>query len=178
MAFSGGREIESYYKLAIISAVFPEQGNELCSEHLVIERSRARYFQISRLIRSLPISSCGMATTISGAETVKKLSTQGVDITWYISGCKPALKTPSPASLTRHLEILRSVWRDGFPDGAVVKSPPGNAGDTRDVGPSPGLGRSPGGGHGNTLQCSCLGNPMQRGAWWATVHGVTKSRHN
>ena len=47
-----------------------------------------------------------------------------------------------------------------------------NAGD---VGSIPGLGRSPGGGNGNPLQYSCLGNPMDTGAWWATVHGVTKS---
>ena len=43
-----------------------------------------------------------------------------------------------------------------------------------DLGLIPGSGRSPGGGHGNPLQNSCLGNPMDRGAWWATVHGVTK----
>ena len=48
-----------------------------------------------------------------------------------------------------------------------------NAGD---VGLFPGLGRSPGGGHGNPLHSSCLKNPMDRGAWWATVHGVTKSQ--
>ena len=50
-----------------------------------------------------------------------------------------------------------------------------NAGDARDVGLIPGLGRSPGGGHCNSLQYSCLENPMDRGAWWATVHRVTKS---
>ena len=49
-----------------------------------------------------------------------------------------------------------------------------NQGDPRDTGSVPGLGRSPGGGNGNSLQYSCLGNPMDRGAWWATVHGVTK----
>ena len=48
-------------------------------------------------------------------------------------------------------------------------------GDTGNVGPIPGLGRSPGEGHGNSLQYSCLGNPMDRGAWWATVHRVAKS---
>ena len=57
----------------------------------------------------------------------------------------------------------------------VVKNPPANAGDVRDSGPIPGLGRSPGGGHDNPLQYSCLENPMDRGAWRATVHGVTKS---
>ena len=57
----------------------------------------------------------------------------------------------------------------------VVKNPPANAGDGTDVGLIPGLGTSPGGGHGNPLQYSCLENPMDRGAWGATVHGVTKS---
>ena len=50
------------------------------------------------------------------------------------------------------------------------------SGDVRDVGSISELGRSPGGGHGNPLQYSCLENPMDRGAWWATVHGVTKSQ--
>ena len=57
----------------------------------------------------------------------------------------------------------------------VVKNPPANAGDVRDVSSIPGSGRSPGGGHGNPLQYSCLENPMDRGAWWAIVHGVAKS---
>jgi len=58
----------------------------------------------------------------------------------------------------------------------VVKSSPANAGDITDVGLNPGLGRSPGGGHCNPLQYSCLENPMDRGAWWAMVHRVSKSR--
>ena len=57
----------------------------------------------------------------------------------------------------------------------VVKSLPANAGDIRDVGLVPELGRSPGGGPGNLLQYSCLENPMDRGAWQAIVHGVTKN---
>ena len=59
----------------------------------------------------------------------------------------------------------------GFPGGSVVKNPPTNAGDT---GLIPGSGRSPGEGNGYPLQFSCLGNPMDGGAWWATVPGVTK----
>ena len=58
----------------------------------------------------------------------------------------------------------------------MVKNPPDNIGDVRDMGLIPGLGRSPGGGHGNPLQYSCLENPMDRGAWQATVHGVPKSQ--
>ena len=57
----------------------------------------------------------------------------------------------------------------------VVKNPPVSAGDVRVVGLFPGLGRSPGEGHGNPLQYSCLENPMDRGAWLAMVHRVAKS---
>ena len=57
----------------------------------------------------------------------------------------------------------------------VVKNPLANAGNIRDAGLTPGLGRSPGGGHGNPLQYSCLGNPKDRGAWWATVHVAAES---
>ena len=58
----------------------------------------------------------------------------------------------------------------------VVKNPLANAGDVRDAGSIPGSGRSPGEGNGNPLQYSCLENSMDRGAWWATVHRITKSR--
>ena len=58
----------------------------------------------------------------------------------------------------------------------VVKNPPTNAGDKRDRGFIPGWGRSPGGEHGNPLQYYYLENPMERGAWWAAVHGVGKSQ--
>ena len=60
----------------------------------------------------------------------------------------------------------------GFPGGSEVKVSACNAGD---LGLIPGLGRSPGEGNGNPLQCSCLENPRDGGAWWATVHGVAKS---
>ena len=56
----------------------------------------------------------------------------------------------------------------------LVKNLPANAGDARGTGLIPSLGRSPGGGHGNPLQYSCLENPMDRGAWRETVHGVGK----
>ena len=64
----------------------------------------------------------------------------------------------------------------GFPGGSVLKNLPADAGDARDAGVIPGWGRSPGGGNGNPLQYSCLGSPMDRGAWWAAVHGVAKSQ--
>ena len=68
------------------------------------------------------------------------------------------------------------VIKRGFPGGTVVKNPPTNAGHARDSGSIPGLGRSAGTGNGNPLPCSCLENQVDRGAWWATVHGVVKSR--
>ena len=62
------------------------------------------------------------------------------------------------------------------PAGSVGKESACNAGDTGDMGLIPGPGRSPGEGKGNPLQYSCLGNSLDRRAWWATVHGVTKSQ--
>ena len=73
--------------------------------------------------------------------------------------------------------LINTKWMFGASQVAlVVKNPSANAEDIRDVGLIPGLGRSPVGGHGNQLQYSCLENPMARGAWWATVHRVTKSQ--
>ena len=64
--------------------------------------------------------------------------------------------------------------KGGFPCGGSGKTLPANTEDIRDEGSIPGLGRSPGEGNGNLPQYSCLGNPMDRGAWKATVYGVTK----
>ena len=58
----------------------------------------------------------------------------------------------------------------------MVKNPSANARDVRDAGLIPGSGKSPGGGNGNRPQYSCLENSMDRGAWWATVHGAAKSQ--
>ena len=98
------------------------------------------------------------------------------------------LSGETPTSNTVRLEdvvLLVRQWFSWFSrvDGTpasqvalVVKNPPANAGDLRDVGSIPGSGRSQGGGYGNPLQYSCLENPMDRGAWQATVHGVAQSR--
>ena len=71
--------------------------------------------------------------------------------------------------------LPRWLFPGGFP---AVKNLPTNAGDSGDTGLISGLGRSPGGGNGNLLQYSCLGNPMDRGAWRATVYGVERAGHN
>ena len=69
-----------------------------------------------------------------------------------------------------------SLGKDGFPGGSLVKNPPANAGRARDAGLILGLGRSPGGGNDNLLQYSCLENIIDREAWQATIHRVTKSQ--
>ena len=71
--------------------------------------------------------------------------------------------------------MAKSSTGMGYPGGLVVKNPPANAGDARDTSSIPGLGRCPGEGNGNTLQYSCLGNPMDRGAWKASPWGCKES---
>ena len=75
--------------------------------------------------------------------------------------------------------LLFKLWctsMRAFQVALVAKNPPANAGDIRDADSIPGSGKSPGGGHGNPLQYSCLENPMDRGTWQATVHRVTKNQ--
>ena len=95
--------------------------------------------------------------------------------------CRPAeiarrpARTPSllvPPGKDGGSQLL-CVSGPGFPGGSAVKDPPANTGD---VGSTPGLGRCPGEGNGYPFQYCCLRNAMDRGAWWARVHGVTKSR--
>ena len=69
--------------------------------------------------------------------------------------------------------VMGSLQHHGLLQWLSSKASACNAGDPGSI---PGSGRSPGGGNDNPLQCSCLENPMDRGAWWATVHGVTKSQ--
>ena len=90
-------------------------------------------------------------------------------------GLKPKCRDPVKTLIETwtHSLLIRITHLVDFP---VIKNPPGNAGDIRDAGSIPGSGRSPEVGSGNPLQYSCLENPMDRGAWQATVHGVTKSR--
>ena len=71
------------------------------------------------------------------------------------------------------MATLSSTLGWDFPGGSVVKNLPASAGDASSI---PGLGRSPGEGNGNPLQYSCLGNPVDRGAWQATVHRDAESR--
>jgi len=71
---------------------------------------------------------------------------------------------------------ILNAW--GFPSGSVVKKLPANKGDARDTDLIPGLGKSPGGGHSNSLQYSCLENPMDRGAWRLQSMGSQRVGHD
>ena len=74
-----------------------------------------------------------------------------------------------------HLKHGPNLQEERFPNGSAAKTLPASAGDAKDTGSIPKSGRPTGKGHGNQLQYSCLGNTMDREAWWGTVHGVTKS---
>ena len=92
-----------------------------------------------------------------------------------IDGRKKAQEIKIPVLLVYIPEQYKVfVQATGFPGGTVVKNPPANEGDAGDPSSSPGSGRSPGVGNGNPLQYSCLEKFMHRGAWWATVSGITK----
>ena len=93
-------------------------------------------------------------------------------------GWKVRLKTQD-ALFSRALKGFRQYAPPGASQAAqVVKNLPANAGGAGDAGSIPESGRSPGGGNGNPLQYSCLENPMDRGAWWATVMGSQRLRHD
>ena len=81
-----------------------------------------------------------------------------------------SLPPPPQSWEARNISHLR-MSSLGFPGSSVVKNPPASSGDMRSI---PGSGRSPGRGNDEPLQCSCLGNPLDRGAWQATVYGVAK----
>ena len=84
------------------------------------------------------------------------------------------LKSPTCGTLSWQPSQINTAYL-GFPGGSEVKMSACNAGD---LGLIPGLGRSPGEGNGNSLQYSCLENPIDGGAWWATVHVAQRVRHN
>ena len=88
-----------------------------------------------------------------------------------IAAANPYQFVPTGHPFAVVLNWVGLMW--GFPGGSVVKHARANA---KGVGLTPGSGRSPGGGNGNPLQDACLGNPMDRGAWQVTVHGVAKSQ--
>ena len=130
---------------------------------------------------SLSVSPRGLCT--SHQQSLSHQAPESPEFSFWL-GCVTLAKSPSLSeSLPLYPRKRRTGhWRDltlgpasvwGFFDGSDSKETACNVGD---LGSIPGLGRSPGGGHGNPLQYFCLENPMDRGAWWATAHRVTKSR--
>ena len=87
-----------------------------------------------------------------------------------------AFQSSNPVTSSLVMGKLPSLFQQNLKGASQMvlelKNPPANAGDVRDMGPIPGLGRSPGGGHGNPLQNSCLENPMDKGPCWTTAHKV------
>ena len=112
--------------------------------------------------RLQPTASCGVSSHLK----MKWLCSVSLRI--FFGGGK---SSSNPITVAEHYHVLGGLtrWRSG-------KESPANAGDSRNAGSIPGSGRSPGVGNGNPLQYSCLGNPIDRGAWWATVHGIAKSQ--
>ena len=114
----------------------------------------------------------------------QKIMASGPITSWLIEGEKVEavtdfllLGSKIPADSDCSHEIKRHLLLGGASQVVpVVKNLKVNAGDIRDADSIPALGRSPEGGHGNSLQYSCLENPMDRGAWWAMIHRVAKSQ--
>ena len=119
-----------------------------------------------RLFATPWIAARQASLSITNSQSLLKLmSIESVMPSNHLILCHPLLLRPK---LTYN-QISSMI----FP-GAVVRNPPANAGDARDAGLIPGSGRCPGEGNGYPLQYSCLENPMDRRAWWATVHGFSK----
>ena len=137
-------------------------------------------FSLVQLLSRVPLfvtpwtAACQASLSITNFWSLFKLmSIELVMPSNHLILCRPLLLLPSifPGIHTKLLKSLWSFWTSQV--AVVVKNPPANAGVIREAGAIPGSG-SPGGGHGNPHQYSCLENPMDRGAWWATVHGVAK----
>ena len=118
----------------------------------------------------------GLQSIGSHSQTqLKRLSTQPCQ--QWGKGSKEVSLCLQNAQVPVQLKKSLNSWAcTPFPGDSVVENSPSSAGDARDTGSVPGLGRLPGEGHCNPFQYSCLGNPMDSGAWHATVHGVTKSQ--
>ena len=138
---------------SLLQGIFPTQGSNPGLLHLL-------HWQAD----SFSLATPGKPQHIVGSDplTISAFLPQHLSVTYHFSSGIP---------ITCMLGYLRSSWV-----AQLIKNLPANAGDARDPDLIPGLGRCPGEGNGNPLQYSCLGNPMDRGAWWATVHGVTKNQ--
>ena len=126
-----------------------------------------------RLKRLPPMQETGVRSLGREDPLEKEMALHSSILAWRIPWTeKPSRLQPTGSQRVGH-DWATSPSPSG---GSVGKECACNAGDTEAIGLIPGSGRSSGGGHGNPLQFSCLENPVDRGAWWATVHKVIKSQ--
>ena len=113
----------------------------------------------------------------SSEDSTAGLLSSATDVSAHKSACihRTQSKTQSYQG-QQHVHFSISMLQRASQVAPAARNPPANAGDIMRRGLVPGSGRFPGGWHGNPLQDSCLENPMDRGAWWATVHGAAQSR--
>ena len=140
----------SYYASSIV----------LGTEHM-LEKEDIPWFHRMYILETLYLRFSFHCTFEAGSEKLDDLKT------WFI------LLLGTGIYQLPMFVLNTQLWARGFSGGSMVKNSPANVGD---VGLIPGWGRSPGEGNGNPLQYSCLENPMNRGAWWATVHRVAKNQ--
>ena len=120
-----------------------------------------------------PTNICPMFTASSIAQQKFMETTQCPSTDEWINEIWPAHTTEYYSAMKRNeILIYVTIWAGASMMAQLVKNPPANAGDARDLGSIPGSGRSPGERNGYPLQYSCRENPMDRGAWQTTVHGV------
>ena len=136
------------------------------------------YFWKTSLRRITPAFShaCmhGRCTRLQTQQILPSPCPNTVIVPWSLVGEKNVFHHSHIWFCVEDIKNILSWAFQEFPGSAMVKNLPANAGATRDAGLIPGLGRPPGGGNGNPLQYSCLEIPMDRGAWWATAHGIAK----
>ena len=109
---------------------------------------------------------------VSGISLEKEMATHSSFLAWRLSWTEDSGKLQSMGSQSVGHDQVTNTFFWGFLGGSDSEETARHVGNQGSI---PGSGRSPGEGNGYPLQYSCLGNPMDRGAWWATVHGATKS---
>ena len=147
-------------------------GGHLFPHKYIKRSSSSRGPQTSRKASQYPWNEVGQK--IKTKKKTKDYRTGTCPREWVLKETFPHIRSPLTGGFVGSLGTSeRSTMKQI--GGASGKESASNAGYERDLGSIPGLGRSPGEGHGNPLQCSCLENPLDRGTRWATVHRITKS---
>ena len=163
LAYSSGQNSLGKYILDMQSIVFISHGIDQLTSCFLSQNSLSKDIAKQNACMAIQLK-LNLVHAFLTSTSVKKI----IFRTLLMQLAKKCIIVP-PQYLTQNYQISASLV--GFPGGSVVKNLPANAGDAGSI---PGSGSSPGEGHGNPLQYSCLENPMDRGAWWATVDGIVK----